>query len=117
MAFVRFHSFCGQSLKLLQAENVHKKALEEASPQLTMLKGRLMGNSFFEGDTIWYLAIVGIVVCLIGLESCNKPSKVELINEEFFPILHNSIVKMLDITIIQECLPQREKLLAYVYAQ
>ncbi|XP_031286381.1 probable glutathione S-transferase [Pistacia vera] len=93
-------------------ENELEKAIDEASLQLKFFENQLKDKSFFGGDTIGYLDIVGIVVAhWFGI--MQEVLEVELINEEKFPILHNWIVKFLDIAMVQESLPPREKLLAH----
>lgn len=87
MAFVRFCSFCGQCLKLLQAKRMGaKRPLEEASPQLKMLESQL---KIPQG--IWPL--VGLWCNWSGI--MQEAIKVELINGEFFSILHNWIAQCL----------------------
>ncbi|XP_012066935.2 glutathione S-transferase U7 [Jatropha curcas] len=105
------------AFKTITAEGKEKKQLvEEIHQQIMFLENELKEKEFFGGETIGYLDIVAFCI-LNGFRVTQEVAQVEFISEEKFPVLCKWIGKLLEIGLINECLPPRDKHIAHVRAR
>ncbi|KAL1196686.1 Glutathione S-transferase U4 [Cardamine amara subsp. amara] len=94
---------------VVKAEKGIEVAIKEARELITFLEKEITGKDFFGGKTIGFLDMVAgslIPFCLArGWEGIG----VDVIPEEIFPELNRWIKNLLEIEIVVECIPNREK--------
>ena len=96
-------------------EKDKEKAVEEFCQLIKILEGELNGKDFFGGETIGYVDIVANIVAFwfpVGQEVIGT----KIVTQEKFPVLFKWIEKLKGIDVVQECIPQREKHIAYTKA-
>ncbi|XP_031286330.1 glutathione S-transferase U7-like [Pistacia vera] len=97
-------------------EKEREKVMEEVCEQIKILEGELTGKDFFGGETIGY---VDIVATMIGFwfQVTQEVTGKKTVTEEKFPVLFKWIEKLKSIDVVNQCIPPREKHLAYVKAR
>ncbi|KAL1192676.1 Glutathione S-transferase U4 [Cardamine amara subsp. amara] len=99
---------------VVKAEKGIEVAIEEAREHIMFLEKEITGKDFFGGETIGFLDMVAgsmIPFCVArGWEGIG----VDMIPEEIFPELNRWIKNLLEIEIVVECIPDREKHIEHV---
>ncbi|KAE7997590.1 hypothetical protein FH972_002210 [Carpinus fangiana] len=93
-------------------EKEHEKAVEEASELLKFVEEKLKEKRFFGGESIGMVDFVtNIIAFWQGI--FEEALEVELLVKEKFPKLTNWSHEFVSKNIVKECLPPRDKLIAY----
>ncbi|XP_008793317.2 probable glutathione S-transferase [Phoenix dactylifera] len=88
----------------------------QSKENLSILEGELKGKKFFGGDAIGMVDIAAFFIAhWAGV--LQEVAGISLINEEKHPILFKWIEEFMSSSIVMECLPAREGLLAYFQAK
>ncbi|CAL9031651.1 unnamed protein product [Prunus brigantina] len=92
-----------------------EKAIESALESLAYLEKQIEGKKFFGGEEIGYLDLA------LGwiphwLNTMEEAGGMKLLEAERFPSLHEWGQNFIQIPLIKECLPPREKLVNYLNA-
>lgn len=92
-----------------------KKEVENAKEALGILEGELKGKKFFGGDqTIGLVDIVlGVLPTWIGV--IEEVARVKVFDPIKYPSLAKWMEDFLELPVIKESLPDKDKLLAYVH--
>ena len=94
-------------------EKEHEKAIEEASELLKFVEEELKEKRFFGGESIGMVDIVANIIAFWqGI--FEEVSGVELLTKEKFPKLTNWSHEFMSNSVVKECLPPKDKLLAYL---
>jgi glutathione S-transferase len=93
-------------------EKEREKAAEEAPEVLKFVEEELKEKRFFGGESIGMVDIVANIIAFWqGI--FEEVSGVELLTKEKFPKLTNWSNEFVSNSVVNECLPQRDKLIAY----
>lgn len=90
--------------------------IEEAIQQLKLLENELKEKEFFGGATIGYLDIAAIYI-VYWFHVRQEAARVEFFTDEKFPVLYKWFKKLLAIELVKDCLPPREKHVAFMAAR
>ncbi|XP_059427906.1 probable glutathione S-transferase [Corylus avellana] len=94
-------------------EKEHEKAVEEAPELLKFLEDELKEKRFFGGESIGMVDIVANIIAFWqGI--FEEASGVELLAKEKFPKLTNWSHEFVSNSVVKECLPPRDKVIAYL---
>ncbi|KAJ0979123.1 hypothetical protein J5N97_014597 [Dioscorea zingiberensis] len=93
---------------------MQKNFMEQSKEYLGLLENELKGKKFFGGDTIGMVDIAANFIAFWAIV-LQEVAGISLINEEKHPILCKWIEEFLSCQVVKECLPEREKLLAYFH--
>ncbi|XP_059642086.1 probable glutathione S-transferase [Cornus florida] len=99
-----------------KAEGEEKeKAIQCAQESLAFLEKHIEGKKFFGGEEIGFMdLVVGWIPLWLG--SMEEAGNMKLLEAEKFPFLHEWAENFIQIPLIKECLPPREKLTNYFQA-
>ncbi|KAA8542759.1 hypothetical protein F0562_023911 [Nyssa sinensis] len=99
-----------------RAEGEEKeKAIESAHESLAYLEKQIEGKKFFGGEQIGFLdLVVGWMPLWLGV--MEEAGGMKLLEAEKFPFLHEWAQNFIEIPLIKECMPPREKLANYFQA-
>jgi glutathione S-transferase len=91
------------------------KAIESAQESLAFLEKQIEGKMYFGGEEIGFLDLAAgwIPHWLNALEEAGG---MKLLDAEKFPSLHEWAQNFIQIPLIRECIPPRDKLLEYFNA-
>ena len=91
------------------------KAIESTQESLALIDKQIEGKKYFGGEQIGFLdlAVGWITHSLSALEEAGG---VKLLDAERFPSLHEWAQNFIEVPVIKECIPPREKLLDYFNA-
>lgn len=104
--------------KLSMAEGEEKEQLiEERDQNLKLLENELKGEELFGGEKIGYLDIVAFFVAHWFQVASEELTQMEVISEEKLPFLHKWLRKIREIDVVKECLPPRDKHVAFIKAR
>ncbi|EEF41885.1 glutathione S-transferase U7 [Ricinus communis] len=96
-------------------EEEKKQIYEELDQQLKVLENELREREFSGGESIGFVDIVAFFI-LYWFQVRQEVLQLSLISKEKFPVLCKYVDKLLEIDMVKECLPPKEKHLAYVRA-
>ncbi|XP_050237194.1 glutathione S-transferase U7-like [Mercurialis annua] len=96
-------------------EEEREQIYKELGEQLKTLENELNGKEFFGGESIGFLDIV-IFYIVYWFQIRQEVLQIEIITKEKLPILCNYMEKLYEIDVVKQCLPPKEKHLAYVRA-
>ncbi|XP_059463172.1 probable glutathione S-transferase [Corylus avellana] len=96
----------------LGEEKEREKAVEETWEALKILEEELKEKRFFGGESIGMVDIVANAIAF-WLGVFEEASGVKLLTREKFPKLTNWSHEFVSSIVVKECLPPREKLIAY----
>ncbi|GMN46323.1 hypothetical protein TIFTF001_015509 [Ficus carica] len=91
-----------------------KKAIESAQESLTLLERQVEGKKFFGGEKLGYLDLV-VAWIPYWLSAIEEIGEMKLLEAEKFPSIHKWTRNFMDIALINQCLPAREKVLKYFH--
>ncbi|KAL1192674.1 Glutathione S-transferase U4 [Cardamine amara subsp. amara] len=94
---------------VVKAEKGIEVAIKEARELITFLEKEITGKYFFGGKTIGFLDMVAGSLIPFCLARGWEGIRVDVIPEEIFPELNRWIKNLLEIEIVVECIPNREK--------
>ncbi|KAI3421581.1 uncharacterized protein J3R85_012086 [Psidium guajava] len=93
-----------------------EKAVEAALESFTYLEKQIEGKKFFAGDKIGYLdLVVGWIPHSLG--AVEEAGGMKILDAERFPSLHEWAQNFVEIPLIKECLPPRDKLVNHFTAR
>ena len=111
MFFVFFQCLSTVFKACLGEEKEREKAAEETYESLKFLEEELKENRFFGGENIGMVDIVANVIAFwVGV--LEESSGAKLLTRDKFPKLCNWIHEFVSNSVIKECLPPRDKLIA-----
>ena len=90
-----------------------EQVIEEVRQQLKYLENELTGKDFFGGNAIGYLDIL-VFYLIYTFQVSKEVIGVEITTKEKFPLLCKWIEKLLNMDVVKECLPPREKHIAFI---
>ena len=93
-----------------------QRAFEEFRRHMEQLQNELQGKEFFGGEAIGYLDIMVFFVVYF-LQAWEEVIGVEFHKEERFQTLQMWIEKLLALDMVKECIPPRDKFVAYTRAR
>ena len=86
-----------------------QKAVQDAQETLKTLEQALKGKKFFGGETIGYLdIIVGWLPCLLRM--VEDLAEVSVVNSESLPLINAWFDDFLDVEVVKENLPPKDKM-------
>ncbi|KAJ9172423.1 hypothetical protein P3X46_015664 [Hevea brasiliensis] len=104
------------ALKTIAAEGKEQEQIiEQVYQKLNFLENELNGKDFFGGGSIGYLDIVVFFIAR-AFQVNQEVTQVELISKEKLPAICKWIEKLLKIDVVNECIPPREKHIAFIRA-
>lgn len=105
------------ALKTITAQGTEQEQMsEEVYQKLNFLENELKGKDLFGGESIGYLDIVVFFIAR-AFQVNQEVTQVKLISSEKFPAICKWIEKLLKIDVMNECLPPREKHIAFIRAR
>ncbi|XP_059644760.1 probable glutathione S-transferase [Cornus florida] len=101
------------ALGACRAEGEEKeKAIQCAQESLAFLEKQIEGKKYFGGEEIGFMdLVVGWMPLWLGI--MEEAGNMKLLEAEKFPFLHEWAQNFIQIPLIKECLPPREKLANY----
>ncbi|EEF41891.1 glutathione S-transferase U7 [Ricinus communis] len=102
-----------RTAKAEELEQLHQEIYQD----MKLLESELEGKEFFGGEKIGQVDIVAFVILYWFHVMSQGVLQTEFISEEKFPVLHKWMAKLCEIDAIKECLPPRDKHVAYMKAR
>ncbi|KAJ9146724.1 hypothetical protein P3X46_028956 [Hevea brasiliensis] len=97
-------------------EEEKEEIIEEVSQLLKLLESELKEREFFGGETIGFLDIVAFMTAL-WFQVPQEVMQIQFISEEKLTVLCKWMEKLRKIQVVNDCLPPRDKLIAFVKAR
>ncbi|XP_034687208.1 glutathione S-transferase U7-like [Vitis riparia] len=96
---------------LVGEEKERETAIEEAHQQLKTLENELEEKRFFGGGGLGFVDVAANILVWLGVSQ--EALGMNIIGEEKFPILHAWTQRLFDDAVFKQCVPPREKHVAY----